>query len=83
MDADWLEEHGLWSRTIPSVAGMPSLALHVFPDRDDEAEPWTWEVLEVEDDFTEYEIDVGGAPSLEAAISAAEAVADARRKSGK
>jgi hypothetical protein len=51
----------------------------VSPYPDDEDELWMWEVLEVEDESTDYDIDVGGAASLEAAKSAADLIAAAYR----
>jgi hypothetical protein len=76
----WAEASEHWARNIPSVPGQRRLSLRVSPDPADEDEPWTWEVLEVEDATTEYEIDLGGATSLEAAKSAAELTANMHLK---
>jgi hypothetical protein len=53
---------------------MPDLLLRVFPDPEHATEPWTWEVLALDDD-TEHEVSVGGAVTREAAIAAAISVA--------
>jgi hypothetical protein len=51
---------------------LNGLLLRVTADPDDPNDPWTWVVLEVEDDVTEYEVGLGGAVSREAAMAAAE-----------
>jgi hypothetical protein len=67
---DWAAERGdVWSRK------QNCLLLRVSPNPDDSDEPWLWEVLTVKDEFTEYEIGLGGAVSREAAMAAAEAAA--------
>jgi hypothetical protein len=67
---DWTTEWGdVWSRKLNG------LLLRVSPDPDNPDEPWTWEVLSVEDEFTDYEVGLGGAVSREVAMAAAEAAA--------
>jgi hypothetical protein len=73
---DWTAEgEGVWSRTLNG------LLLRVSPDPHDPDEPWMWEVLEVEDECTEYEVGLGGAASREAGMAAAEAAALGREDS--
>jgi hypothetical protein len=58
-----------WTRTLYG------LLLRVTADPGDAGEPWTWEVVLEEDMGTEYEVDLGGAVTREAAMAAAEAMA--------
>jgi hypothetical protein len=68
---DWAQDDtGAWTRTLYG------LLLRVMADPDDPDEPWTWEVLLLEDMSTEYEIDSGGAVTREEAMTAAEGVAE-------
>ena len=65
-----------WQRTLHG------LVLRVWPDPDDDEEPWTWEVLQPADGdpAAEYEIGLGGAETREAAMARAEAAARARHQ---
>ncbi|WP_424140177.1 hypothetical protein [Roseomonas chloroacetimidivorans] len=73
----WTEDLGdTWTLTIPGKPGRPDLLLRVFPDPTHTSEPWTWEVVALEDD-AEREVEVGGAISREAAMAVAVARATA------
>jgi len=73
--AGWTEDWGdTWTKTEPGKPGRPDLLLHVFPDPDSKKEPWTWEVLALEDG-AEREVAVGGDVTREAAMTSAVAVA--------
>jgi hypothetical protein len=77
-DQSWRRGHNdVWSRIAPGQAGRPALTLRVFADPNDEDEPWSWEVVEVDDLGVEMEVDEGGAVSREEAMGAAEAMAAA------
>ncbi|WP_424139102.1 hypothetical protein [Roseomonas chloroacetimidivorans] len=68
---DWTEDWGeTWTLTIPGQPGRPDLLLRVFPDPPHTSEPWTWEVVAL-DDEAEREIEVGGSASRDAAMAAA------------
>jgi hypothetical protein len=42
----WTEDWGdSWTKTVPGKPEAPDLLLRVFPDPENEGEPWTWEVL--------------------------------------
>ena len=62
-----------WARTLHG------LVLRVWPDPDDDDEPWTWGVLRPAGDdlAAEYEIGLGGAETRDAAVARAEAAARA------
>jgi hypothetical protein len=71
---DWTQDDmEAWMRELHG------LDLRVTPDLDDSDEPWMWEVLQPADDnpAAEYEIGLGGAETLEAAMARAEAAARA------
>jgi hypothetical protein len=71
LTAGWTEDWGnTWTRTEPGKPGRPDLLLRVFPDPDSKEEPWTWEVLTLEEDV-EREVAVGGGVTREAAMAAA------------
>jgi hypothetical protein len=79
---EWVEEYDRWSRTAPGRPGEPNLSLNIYPDPDDEDEPWMWEVTgpDADDESAEYELGLGGAASLDEAKAAADAVAAAHRQ---
>ena len=67
---DWPQNEACaWTRTLCG------LLLRATADPGDAGEPWTWEVVIEEDMGTEYEVDLGGAVTREAAMAAAEAIA--------
>jgi ribosomal protein L12E/L44/L45/RPP1/RPP2 len=78
---DWtIDADNLWSRTI--IRQGLTLVLRVFPD--DEAdinEPWVWEVVKLEGKCDEIELALGEAPTLSAAMAAADAAAQQAQES--
>ena len=79
----WTDEGGDndWSKTLPGRAGESDLALAVFPDEDDPDEPWTWDVVLVDDDF--FEIAAGGAKTADEAKAKAETAARSYLETGR
>lgn len=76
--AGWDEDRGeTWTKTECGKLGRPDLLLRVFPDLDSKKEPWTWEVLALEDG-TEREVAVGGDVTRETAMASALAAAHAK-----
>jgi hypothetical protein len=61
----WIEKFGIWSSVVSGPSGQPDLRLLVYPDPGG-AKPWTWEIVEA-DEFGEWEMEVGAAPTLQAA----------------
>src|SRR5215212_4641785 len=68
-----------WTQNATDAWTRPlhGLLLRVWPEPDDPDEPWTWEVLRVDDDdATDYEIGLGGAETRGAAMARAEITAE-------
>jgi hypothetical protein len=55
----WVSEpDGGWTNAAYGRDGRPGLSLRVTADPDDEDEPWTWEVLEVDAYGDEMEVEL-------------------------
>ncbi|WP_424135135.1 hypothetical protein [Roseomonas chloroacetimidivorans] len=81
---EWFEEvKGIWTKFQLGRGTGLELRLRVWADPIHPVQPWTWEVVETSEDVpSEFEVDVGGAESREAAIEAAIARAAAYLETG-